>query len=152
MSTVNEHHFGAVFKDQVSDSTVGQSDSHQVLALQRQNLYKQNHLSTSLIKTHCRTIWPNFNQKGTKDKNICVLFFGSQSKVPSAHVPAHGRPQSPGPKCWLICQPFVSSSLPFEAWLWKDLHKITESKVNLPAKRLKRHSAVRWWILHTLLQ
>lgn len=81
MSTVNEHHFGAVFKDQVSDSTVGQSDSHQVLALQRQNLYKQNHLSTSLIKTHCRTILPNFNQKGTKDKNICVLLFGLQSKV-----------------------------------------------------------------------
>lgn len=47
----------------------------------------------------------------------------------SAHVPARGRPPSQGLKCWLICQPFVSSSLPFEAWLWKDLHKITESRV-----------------------
>lgn len=36
--TMNEHHLGAVFEDQVSNSTVGQCDAHQVLTLQRQNL------------------------------------------------------------------------------------------------------------------
>lgn len=41
--TMNEHHLGAVFEDQVSDPTVGQSDAHQVLTLQRQNLHKQKH-------------------------------------------------------------------------------------------------------------
>lgn len=38
--TMDENHLGAVFEDQVSDSTVGQCDTHQVLTLQRQNLHK----------------------------------------------------------------------------------------------------------------
>lgn len=49
--TMNEHHLGAVFEDQVSDSTVGQSDAHQVLTLQRQNLHKQKQLSMSITLT-----------------------------------------------------------------------------------------------------
>lgn len=38
--TVDEDHLGAVFEDQVSDSTVGQRDAHQVLTLQSQNLHR----------------------------------------------------------------------------------------------------------------
>lgn len=49
--TMNEHHLGAVFEDQVSDSTVGQCDAHQVLTLQRQNLQEQKHLNMSTILT-----------------------------------------------------------------------------------------------------
>lgn len=37
---MDEDHLGAVFEDQVSDSTVGQCDAHQVLTLQSQNLHK----------------------------------------------------------------------------------------------------------------
>lgn len=70
---MNEHHFGAVFKDQVSDSTVGQSDSHQVLALQRQNLYKQNHLSTSLIKHTVEPFYQTLTKKEPKT-NTSVCF------------------------------------------------------------------------------
>lgn len=35
---MNEHHLGAVFKDQVGDSAVGHGDAHQVLTLQGQHL------------------------------------------------------------------------------------------------------------------
>lgn len=38
--TVDEDHLGAVFEDQVGDSTVGQCDAHQVLTLQSQNLHR----------------------------------------------------------------------------------------------------------------
>lgn len=38
--TVDEDHLGAVFEDQVGDSTVGQRDAHQVLTLQSQNLHR----------------------------------------------------------------------------------------------------------------
>lgn len=74
--TMDEHHFGAVFKDQVGDPTVGQSDSHQVLTLQRQNLDKQKYLSMS-VRTHaqCRAI------KDTYDWSIdyTVKFAGYNS-------------------------------------------------------------------------
>lgn len=38
MVTMDEHHLGTVLQDQVCDSTVCQSDAHQVLTFQTQNL------------------------------------------------------------------------------------------------------------------
>lgn len=74
---MNEHHLGAVSEDQVSDSTVGQCDAHQVLTLQRQNLQEQKHLSISIILTEdtqyaavkgemCK-IWPGIKHCTFKD-------------------------------------------------------------------------------------
>lgn len=58
---MNEHHLGAVFQDQVSNSTVGQCDAHQVLTLQRQNLHKQTHFSMSITKdTQYTTVTSHF--------------------------------------------------------------------------------------------
>lgn len=56
--TMNEHHLGAVFEDQISNSTVGQCDAHQVLTLQRQNLqtkipqYVKNKIQSIQLSHH----------------------------------------------------------------------------------------------------
>lgn len=98
--TMDKHHFGAFFKNQVCDTAICKRDAHQVFRFKVKHLHNKTKLNSSL-------------------SDVRQLF--RLNKI--INQPARGRLQSRGHWCWWICLPYVSSLLQSVALLWAALYR-----------------------------